>query len=467
MRRIILAALGVVLALALVLPWFLGGQARASYEAILAGMSEQGLRVVETGYERGWFSSLAQAELVGDPPAGTSEGVRLRISSRVNHGPWSPDAPRLVPAAAIVESRVEARLPGIEPPPLLLTTVIELDGGGTTRVRLPAIERPAGVGESGVRSEEGIGEVRFAPGFASFEGRFELPSLEIDGETGGQVLLRGLRSESAASRGAGGLYVGHGLVTVDSLALPGVPGGIEARGLSVASRSEPREGGLIDLGTELRLDDIQVEGNGYGPVLLALSLTRVPAEALAALQQAARASASDPAAGQAVAAAMAAQLPSLLEHDPRLALDRLEVKTPEGVVEAQVWVRLPGLTPEVLALPGAWLAHLEGAAELAIPKPLLLDLIAAGQRARTLTELRRRDPDIAELPPEMVPQLAAAARDQLAALVRDGWAEEQAGRVATTVKLGDGLLTINGKTLPIGGMGLLMPLPISRASAAE
>ena len=457
MKRLLLAALVVVLALALVIPWFLGGQARASYEAILAGLSGQGVRVVETEYERGWFASLAQAELVGEPPAGASEGVRLRISSRVNHGPWSPDAPRLMPAAAIVESRVEARFPGIEPPPLLLTTVIDLDGSEKTRVRLPAIERPAGAGEAEVRSEERNGEVRFAPGFASFEGRFELPSLEIDGETGGRVQMRGLRSESAGSRGVGGLFVGHGLVTVDSLALPGVRGGTEARGLSVASRSEPREGGLIDVGTELRLADLQVEGNGYGPVLLALSLTRVPASALAALQQAARIGASDPAAGQAVAAAMAAQLPSVLEHDPRLALDRLEVKTPEGIVEAQVWVGPRGLTPEVLALPGAWLAHVEGAAQLALPKPLLLDLLAAVQRTRALAELRRSDPDITELPAEMAPRLAAAARDQLAALVRDGWVGEQAGRVATTAKLGDGLLTINGKTLPIGGIGLLGP----------
>jgi uncharacterized protein YdgA (DUF945 family) len=457
MKRLLLAALAVVLGLALVIPWFLGGQARASYEAILAGLSDQGLRVVETDYERGWLSSLAQAELVGEPPAGASEGVRLHIASRLNHGPWSPDAPRLMPAAAIVESRVEARLPGFEPPPLLLTTVIDLDGSGATRVRLPAIERPAGAGEAGVRSEEGNGEVRFAPGFASFEGRFELPSLEIDRETDGQVLLRGLHSESAGSRGVAGLFVGHGLVTVDSLALPGVPGGIEARGLSVASRSEPREGGLIDLGTELRLADLQVEGNGYGPVLLALSLTRVPAEALAALQQAARTGASDPAAGQAVAAAMATHLPSVLEHDPRLAMDRLEVKTPEGIVEAQAWVGPRGLTPEVLALPWAWLAHLEGAARLALPKPLLLDLLAAVQRTRTLAELRRSDPDITDLPPEMASRLAAAARDQLAALVRDGWVGEQAGRVATTAKLGDGLLTINGKTLPIGGMGLLGP----------
>jgi hypothetical protein len=456
MKRLLLAAVAVVLALVLVLPWLLGGQARGGYESILAELPARGLRLTDARYERGWLSSNAVADLVAETAPGAPGAVRLRVASRLSHGPWSPDAPRIAPAAAIVETRIELRLPGLEPPPLLLTTVMGLDGSGETRARLPAVDRPAGAGLAGIRSAEGRGELRFAPGLASFEGHMQIPALEIDGESGPELRLQGLRAEGAGRRWLEGLFVGHAGLGIDALEVTGVPGAIRARGLAAETLGEPREGKLLDLRGELRLDAVEVEGTGYGPLLLGLGLTGMPAETVAALQHAGRTGDSGPAAVQA-AAVLADQLPALLEADPRLALERLELQTPEGAVETRLWVGTRRLTREALTLPGAWLAHLEGAATLAVPRSLLLDLLAGWERSRTLAELRRLEPDLAEVPPEREPEIAAAAALRLAGLVRDGWAAEEGGRVQTSARLADGLLTVNGKTLPIAGAGIAAP----------
>ena len=460
MKKMILVLVLLLAGAALGLPWFLGGEARAIYQDAIADAPAHGLRVLDNRYERGWFSSHVLTELVVEPvqgQTGPTGDIQLRIASRFAHGPWSLASPRLTPAASVVETRAEIRIPGFELPPLFLTTVIELDGSGVTRLRLPAVDRTGTRGLTRVQLDEAHGEVRFEPGFSTSDAWFDLPALTVDSEQGAQLRLRGLRGKHAGSRWLGGLFVGEGGLTLEALAVRGPAGEIEVEGLSLDLKSSVPDGKLLDMHLEYRFDALRGMGADYTDARLALSLERLPGEEILALQQAMGEVTADAAAGSmaglAVAAVLASHLPELLAQDPRLGLDSLEVTTPEGRIEANLWLGVKGLTREAMERPGAWLGHLVGAGELGMPRTSLLRLMEQWQRSQALDVLRQRDPEAQQIPPEFESQIQAAAREQVTDLVHAGWVSERSGRVLTSLELADSLITVNGKTLPLSGFG--------------
>lgn len=447
MKKGLLAAVAVLAAAVAGLFWVLGGQAERLYRDALGGLSAQGLSLVDSRYERGWFSSSATADLVlttppgGSPPA---EGPRLHVASRIDHGPWSLAAPRLLPAAAVVDSRVELPVPGLDLPPLLLATVIELDGSGVTRLRLPP-ERG-----TGLEVAEGRGEVRFARGRAS--GWFELPALDLTADVGVRIALRGLRTESAGTRWIGGLFAGNGSLTLTELRVQAPGGELIASGIAITAENVP-DAGLMKARAEYRAEGLEVNGAQYAPSLLSISVSRLPGDELASLQQALWEASAEPVTGPmasvALGAVLASHLPRLLAADPGLALDRLEVTTPWGRVEGHLTLSTRGLTREVLERPGAWTAHIVGDAEIGLPRTLLIDMLENWRRQEALAELRKREGERAALPVETEAEIADAAQDQLVGLIRDGWVVEREGRAMTAVKLADALLTVNGKGIAL------------------
>ena len=460
MKRALVVVVLVVAAAALVVPWLVGIQVADRYQDALGQLPAQGLRVADERYQRGWFSSSAVAEFVAQPAPGQPqprEAVRFRVASRLYHGPWHLSVPRPGPAAALVESRVELRLPRFDPPPLLLTTVLDIDGAGVVQLRLPPIERTAGIGGPALSTAEGRGEFRFEAGGASAKGWFELSSCEIAGDGDTRVRLEGLRSQGTGSRWHGGLIVGEGDLKIDALTFHTPNGELHAEGGSAVARSLPN-GEFFDLQVEYGLNRLHWSGSEYRGAEVALSLRGIPAEELAALRRALKEASPDPGtpvgARPVLGTALAAHLPSLLAHNPRLALDRLTLHAPEGEVAGNLWLGVQGLTREAMVRPGACIEHLEGGGELSVPSALLVELLGEWRRGRMLEALRQRDPELTAIPPGLEYDIATAARDQLAALIRDGWAAEQDGRVSTAFKLGDALLTVNGKTFPIGGIGL-------------
>lgn len=459
MKKAVAAVLLLAAAL-LTLPWYLGGRAEASYRDALAQMSAQGMRLVDSRYERGWFGSQALAALESEPMAGGAHGgesLRLRIASRFLHGPWHLDAPRPMPVAAIVRSRVETVYPGMELPPLLVTSEIELDGRGVASLRIPAVERPVGFGMPGLRMSESRGEMHVGPGFDAVEGWYELPSLDVIADGVAAVSIQGLRSDTAGTRGVGGLFVGRGSVRIEQVLVHGPDGDVGIQGLSAVLESVPRDR-LIDLRFEYDADSLKTAEQLYDSVRILLSVTSLPAEELAALRQAVAELPAGPSAGaepvSAIVALLTRFLPPLLARDPQVALERLAFTAPGGKVEARLSVGTHGMTREVVERPGAWLSHLMGEGELRVPKSLLLSLLTQWHRGQALDALRNRDPGLAELPPELEPGIGDAARDQLDVLLRGGWAAEQSGQIQTNLRLADAILTVNGKTFPLTGIAL-------------
>jgi len=150
-------------------------------------------------------------------------------------------------------------------------------------------------------------------------------------------------------------------------------------------------------------------------------------------------------AGIATAALLLKHLPALAAADPAFALDDLDILTPSGPVKGRLALGLEGLTAADLRGRGIWLRRLVGEGELSLPRAVALGLI---------TELQRQAAagDAFGAPgPETEQGLAEAAATQVDTLIQEGWIGTDGERLRTALRLSDGLLTINGKTLPLGG----------------
>jgi uncharacterized protein YdgA (DUF945 family) len=140
------------------------------------------------------------------------------------------------------------------------------------------------------------------------------------------------------------------------------------------------------------------------------------------------------------AALLARVLPRIAAAEPRIAMDPVRMDTPEGPLTAHL---------ELLVAPGddvakpagrdstkveTWLAALHGDGEIELPEPLARRWLASGALGGN------------PVPGTQVPS-------PLDAWSRDGWVTLRNGRVASAVHLADGLLTVNGKTFPLLGLG--------------
>jgi uncharacterized protein YdgA (DUF945 family) len=449
-----LAAAAVLSAGAMVaLPWVLGAQSRQVYDTALARLQEQGVRVLDSRYSRGWLGSDASVLLELPHGAGQVQGtgsIPLRMESRIAHGPWSLGSPRLMPSAALIQSRLELEIPGLDFPPLLSSTRVELDGSGVTRVRLPAVTSK----ETGARLQipEGEGELSFAPGFAAMEGRLVLPSLTMSGSRGERIELRGLRVEASGSRWIQGLHTGEGTLSLDQVKLQAPETSLRAAGIEARGKSIP-DGDLLAVELQYGFRDLDLNGAAYGPSAVSFALRRLPGDALASLQRALRELAptavDESLYAVATATTFARHLPLLLSADPELALDPVEITTPEGAVTGRISLASRGATRQDLQRRGGWLEHLVGEGELNLPRPLLLRLLAGWERRETLDLLQRQGEPVAP-DDALEARIAAQAGERLALLVRQGWLEESGEDLRAVARLADTLLTVNGKTIPVG-----------------
>ena len=448
-----LAVVALVLAAAIMgLPWVLGSQAEAVYEDALAQLQQQGVRVLDGRYRRGWFTSDASVAIELPQSSGqTPVVVPLRLASEVAHGPWTHGSLRLLPSAALIESRLELLIPGIESLPLLLTTRVELNGGGVTRIRLPGLSQQSAALD--MEMAEGAGELKFSAGFASVEGGFEIPSLSLSAPEGMRIDLQDLRTSGSGARWRAGLNTGEGSLSLGRAEVSAPDLSLLAGGLSVTGNAIP-DGELLNMELVYRVEDLTVNGAVYGASQLSLFLRRLPGEALASMRQAMQevttGAVDESLVAVAVAAIVAEHLPRLLADDPELALERLEISTPEGVVGGRLSIASQGLTSDDLARPVGWVDRLAGEGELSIPRPLLLQLLEGWQYRQVQERLQQQGLQSPTLPQGLVKEVAMAAQEQLDSLVGQGWLAEKENTLTVALRLENALLTVNGKSIPIG-----------------
>ena len=443
-----LIALGAGLALLLVgLPWVLGALAQGAYQELLRELlsSLPPGSVQSEHYERGWFCSRATMELSLSPPheSGGGPPLHLRIDSRIEQGPLHWLSSGLPPALARIHSRVEpADHPG-EPPPLLLTTDLYPGGSARSKILLPAGKSPIPRSTYRLDHSELAGSLRFEPSAHTLKLDLDLSELELATPAGPVATIADLRLTSELrtppQRARDATPRSNGESAVDA-ARTG-PGDL-ARGRVGARPGSPRYPlpGPVDLRLQIAAEALTLADQTYRQARLGVSAERLDAAALSDLVNALEtiSSGTVPRAmrGLLGAALLAEVLPRIAATEPRISIEPVRMDTPDGALSAQLNVMIaPGANKG--GNPGArlprgtdWIAALQADGEIDLPEPLARRwLVGSGSGTK-----------------------AAPGPSQLQKWLDGGWIAIREGRVTSAFHLADGLLTVNGKTLPLSGL---------------
>jgi hypothetical protein len=160
--------------------------------------------------------------------------------------------------------------------------------------------------------------------------------------------------------------------------------------------------------------------------------------------------------GLVTAGLVAGLVPRFVESAARIAVEPIRIETADGPAVGRLDLRLePGAdTPNWLtADAGDWLSLLRADGELELPEAVALDWlgrsIKEGAGDETLSASSPAFEPVGAQPATVVQAVPSEARALLEGWISDGWVSRRDDRLASALRLGDGLLTINGKTVPL------------------
>ena len=463
MKKILILFL-IVAALLLAAPGVIGNRAEEQYRMLIDRLEQSGLKVERQAYRQGWFGAMADTVFRVQIPASYAgsemEERRFTLHSDISHGPLTMQGLGL----ATIDSRIlvagEDLFTGSEGAPI--QTLIGLYGKGQTHLDLAPGEQPLNGGDSVVRFQGLAGDIQFDLTGEQMTARLMMPGMSI--ETGGENVLS--LNEAAvdykAWRGVSGLILGSGDFRLQQLSIKDTEGSrkllLNGLGIEVESREV---GELIAGMATYRLESLRLEDKVYGPGQLKVELGRLPAPVLVSIQQAIedfqRNPMSETEQEMALMSLFLSSGPKLLAKDPYFSLQPVWLETPEGRMEADFFLRPVGLRWTELLNIQVVLNKLEMEASLRMPEKLLLQLLE--QQARARLE-QQNSPESEEnggeapLTPDQLSSLSRSEADwQLELWLSQEFLKREGKDVLTVAALSGGLLTVNGKNIPLPQLG--------------
>ncbi len=422
MKRLIVAVVVVLVAVFAAAPLVTGHL----MENTLAGTTHfpgarDALELEVTDYRRGYLESRAESELLLRLPE--KEPVRVRLTHRIDqlpgvdgryatvHTSWEP-----------TDSDVRAELVEVfgEEIEFALATALYPTGASRSTGEIPAIDRD-GVDFSGTQAQLDT----HADG--RFDYRLESDRLELDAEADSSLVAEGLRlSASGQVAEDGFVWDADGRLSLDHLAVDddGEQGSAEDLALRIDTARDGEQWGFA---LDYRVGEALFDGESFRDAQMRVAVERLDAAAVRALSERAEALQELAARGgsvdEAFSEAVMAELPALIKHGPRVAIDPLRATTDEGDSRLRLSGELPAGMAEGEPNPMMWMAMLSALViegDLQVPLALLEKSAVAGG------------------------QPAAVVEEQLAPLVAQGWLAIEDGVVTTTVDFRQGNLELNG-----------------------
>ena len=206
-----------------------------------------------------------------------------------------------------------------------------------------------------------------------------------------------------------------------------------------------------------RLKTAKVGDQSYGPAVLRLELTNLAAPVLVRVQQALdeiqQKNLPEVQQNMAVMSVMMASGPELLKSNPGLALKQFRLVTPDGVVEGNFSLQAIDLRLEEVGDRRALLNKLAVELSFRLPERLFRLLLEQQTLLRIVQQLEQgvnQGEDI-EMPTQeqLQEMVRAAAAEQINQLLVQGVVEKDGGDITSVASLSNGLLTVNGKTVPL------------------
>lgn len=446
----------------LVIPGVIGFQAEERYETLLSRLEKSGMQVVGSSYQRDWFGSRAETELSlmvpasSDPGQAQSKEYRFTLLSQISHGLLTTEGLGM----AVVESEILVDGQPVFPVdyPATIRTSIDLGGAGTTQVDLPQVEIAASGKRPRIRFGGIQGELTFSSDLDQADIHLNMNGLKLIEDDAKLLEIGRVELNSRSRLDASGLMLGGGQFEIAHLDIQDAGTGTRIRldgiGIEVESSAE---GGNVSGFALYRLESASMGDQVYGPARLKVAIDHISGKLMAKLQESLQQintkQLSKVEKQMAVMSVLMESGPEFLKSDPRLAVEQLRVKTPDGIVEARFSIQSVGLEWKQVGDISAVLGKLVVEGSLRMPETLFRQLFiqqAERQITQQLAQRRQAGESFDAPDKQQLSRMAeTAANQQLEQwllqemLVRDG------GDITTKASLSDGLLTVNGKMLPI------------------
>ncbi len=458
MKRFI--ALFVVLGAALMTaPGIIGYQVESYYQGLMRQFVKGGVEVVSQDYQRHWFGAEGHTDFLVKVPVGSDrkkiESVRFSLTSHIVHGPLTGEGLKLA------DIRSEVRVQGEALPPdyaALIRTLVAIDGQGETEVDFPATELPASGNHPAVSFGGVSGKVRFDSTFEQVDAQFALPTLRFvqDGKT--LLEVGSMRLDSHSTKDVSGLTLGGGQFAIDRIALQDSKRDtrieIDQLGIEAESRAQASK---ASASVRYRLQQLALNDTVYGPADIQMGVANLPPKTLLQIQRSIEEinaqQLSEEKKGMALLSVLMGNAPALIKGDPLVTIDKLSIQTPDGLIDGKLSVQSVGLEWGEIGNAPAVLQKLLADASLQMPKKLFLLLL----RQKTAADLQRQfaqrklaQPDSDMPSAEQLDEMAGTlAERQLGLLLEQEILVVDGQNIATQAILKDGLLSVNGKTIPL------------------
>ena len=465
MKKIVLATvLGIAATLALIalaLPYWFGLEAEKTYSAMLDQLSRNsGLQFTGKSYERGWLSS--SAETVIRHPQATFEIV---AHHHISHGPLPLDqllAGGWQFAQAHITSQIQLGAPGKENasalPPLTATTTFHFNGAGSVHAVIPPIKK---TGEQGQLVDwRGMdAEMTFDREWKKFRFDARLPALTLAAsEKQGEFTVSNVSLHSDMREGTAGYFFGDGALTIGQLGFSGGAERVSLQGLELSTSAQPA-GENVNLVIRYQLAEMRTGDERFGPGQLVMELRHLDAAALVKFKNEMdainRGNLPPPQAAMMIAGKALGLIGTLARKAPELEISRLSFKTRAGEISGRARFVLDGRKADLSQNPMQLLTSLAGDMEIAIPAPVVKQLLAPAIR-RDIEAYRANgalsEADMARLDPEKMAEIVDRIFPQY--LMRNEFTRnlvEDNGLYKLTLTLRQGQMLVNGKPwhLPI------------------
>lgn len=441
-------------------PGVIGYQVETYYQGLMAQFSKGGLEVTSQAYRRDWFGAEGRTSFLVKLPVGPdrteTEAFRFTLVSHIDHGPLTGAGLGLAKIQSEISAQGEAILP--KDYQADINTLIDISGRGVTQIKLPATEIEASNNRPAIHFEGMAGEMQFDASFEEITAQFSLPVLTLSDSSQQLLEVVGVSLNTRSNKGVSGLTLGGGAFSIEKISVRDRDSGthVELVGLGIDAESSA-EADSVSAYVNYRLEKVQVDEVVYGPAQLKLGFGNLPATVLVKIQHSVEEinaqQLSDEKKGMALLSVLMGNASGLLKGNPLITVDSLSVQTPDGLIEGKLSLQAVDLEWKEITNAPVVLSKLIGDASLRMPEKMLRMLLQQKVQADLMRQFEQRrlvDPD-SEMP--TAEQLSAMSTNvveqQLIVLLGQEFLTKEGDAIFTHARLADGLLSVNGKTIPI------------------
>lgn len=448
----------VLVVLLFVTPGLIGFKVQSKHQEIIDGMQQNGLEVVSNEYQRGWFGSHAKTVFRLAMPSGVKgKSFAFTMLNDIVHGPLSPDG-GLALASIGTSFLIDDKALFPEKENEVLRTRIGLDGMGNTQIVIPALKLAGKPGKPEIQFSGAEGSLSFDTGMTQIDVDLKMPGLWVGGEKGESLKFTEATLNSNSKAGLFGMFLGNGEFKVKQIDFNNPKNNIAIKIDAINfSGDTSEEEGRLTFAADYSVDQVTLKDAVYGPAQFEMSLENISADAAAKLRDGMREvrkqGLSQEEENLAIMGLLAGAGPELLQADPKLSIKRLFVKTPDGDIDGSLSVAANDLQWGEIGNPRALLKKIVADAAISLPEKLLVAMMEMQAKVTLVQQIDMRskmgqavevpsDEELDTLGKEM-------AKHQLEFLLQQGMLKRDGTDISSQAMLNDGLLSVNGKTVPL------------------